>query len=1612
MVRGENKPHELDNNNRQSKENAMLKKWILIFSLLLSLGLVWAQVNIIPTRTDVSGFPDWTDTNVVGTTYLQLLVADANTVSPAMNFDNYTSETLDFKARTFGGTNTVENEITVSISTNNGSTWTVLGTRLPLNNTLVNMEQFDLSAYSGSQVRIKFSVAGTNNSVGAGIDYINIRGVASAPVPALTVTPATLSGFTYEENSGPSAEQSFTVSGTDLDGNVSITAPANYEISLASGSGFTTTLNVNHSGGTVTETTIYVRLVAGLAVGLYNNQNVSITAGTALPKSVTLNGSVTAEPIEGGYLVNFEGPGETKTAYASATINLSGLNWDMTDALIGIDTADWKNGIRSARMRGYGTSSMTMLTDKTGGLGTLSFQYRRYGTAAQVDWKVELSTDGGSTWTQVGEDFTAPASDDVQTFSEVLNVAGNVRIRIKRATESGTSNRQMNIDDILLTDYSGAATPTIYATGTFTDFSTFTGTPSASQSYSLSGANLSANISITAPAGFQVSTDDISFGPSTSVASDFNGTIYVRLSGASAGNFSGNIAHTSTGADPVNLAVSGTVQNPAPTITLTGTLNNFNTTPGTPSATQSYTVEGVYLSGNISIAAPTGFEISLSQTEGFTGSLQLTPASGIVAVTSIYVRMTGAEAGAFSGDISHSSTGATTQNMAVNGNVATAPTATVLLRPAQISIADATHQSAVLVQVENYPSDDFRYRLYNGGNQYYPWRADTGAWISSTAYSAGPQIPGTPSSSVSWWIPFQRGNNNTTIAYYRDRQGPSYGTPNFQTVLLPDATAITTPVPILDSQVNFNTWNDYTQKYIVLAYDASETLIAASSTDLDNGDFIVYVEDGTTITRIEIRDVMNNLIEAVTGTWPQVLNQQIIISGSIDPLFNVAGQPSEEYGSYTVTGQDLTENISVLAPTHFEIALDTNGPWSSTLSLPPSFDGTVYVRHYSSEVGEHSGNITHNSAGATEATIRVEGETLAPQGEIVVNSTMTPFYQEVGTPSVAQSYSISSIDLSDNIMITTSAPFELSQNGSSGWATEINVPTSYNGLIWVRLNATEVGTHSDVEITHSNANSSPVTINVSGTVNIPAGPLDNIFFSEYIEGASNNKALEIFNASDVTVDLSRYKVELYSNGATTAGNTLILSGTLAPGEVYVIAHASAAAEILAVSDVTSTVTFFNGDDALALRCLNPDTIIDVFGEIGVDPGNGWTVAGVANATVDKTLIRKPTVTTGNLDWAAQFGTDAGDSEWIVMPVGTHQYLGSHTYNPGGNPLTSAPVFDPPAGAYVAPINVSLTSSTAGATIRYTTDGSDPSPTVGTIYASPIAISASTTIRAIAYADGYDPSIVVEAVYAYPTPISDIATLRAQPTGSSNVYTLTGEAVLTYQNANRNTKYIQDDTAAIVIDDNGGIITSTYNLYDGITGITGYLNVYSQLIQFVPVADPGAASSSNNEVVPEVRTLASLTPADQAKLIKVNNVTITGAATFPATAQNLTATDGTATLTLRTFVNTDYAGTDVPTDPVTLTCLVGQYNATMQIGHRFLSDIQISGGQLASPELSITLEDGDIVLTWNDIDGAASYRIESADDPYGTFTEVTSTTQITHSIPASAAKKFYRVIAQP
>lgn len=160
----------------------------------------------------------------------------------------------------------------------------------------------------------------------------------------------------------------------------------------------------------------------------------------------------TTAALHADYLVDFEGIDETKTSYATGTVTLSGIDWNFSEALIGTRAEDYVIGTRSARLRGYDSSFMEMLSDKSNGADTISFSYRRYGTDQQVAWAVEYSTNAGTAWTQLGSDFTA--TETPATFSESLAQDGSIRFRIvSRSTE--TSNRRLNIDDFLVTDFGG-----------------------------------------------------------------------------------------------------------------------------------------------------------------------------------------------------------------------------------------------------------------------------------------------------------------------------------------------------------------------------------------------------------------------------------------------------------------------------------------------------------------------------------------------------------------------------------------------------------------------------------------------------------------------------------------------------------------------------------------------------------------------------------------------------------------------------------------------------------------------------------------------------------------------------------------------------------------------------------------------------------------------------------------------------------------------------------------------------------------------------------------------------------------------------------------------------
>jgi predicted extracellular nuclease len=158
---------------------------------------------------------------------------------------------------------------------------------------------------------------------------------------------------------------------------------------------------------------------------------------------------------------------------------------------------------------------------------------------------------------------------------------------------------------------------------------------------------------------------------------------------------------------------------------------------------------------------------------------------------------------------------------------------------------------------------------------------------------------------------------------------------------------------------------------------------------------------------------------------------------------------------------------------------------------------------------------------------------------------------------------------------------------------------------------------------------------------------DNLMISEYAEGSSNNKYLEIYNAGTSTANLSKYIVKMYRNGDATAANSAqldVLTGatSLPSGGIIVIQNSSASLMLPAgVTAYSSGVCGFNGNDAITLE--KEGIVIDVFGEVGVDPGDSWTINGDSNASKDKTVRRKQSVTKGNTNW-----TTSSSSEWNVI----------------------------------------------------------------------------------------------------------------------------------------------------------------------------------------------------------------------------------------------------------------------------------------------------------------------------------------------------------------------------
>ena len=214
-------------------------------------------------------------------------------------------------------------------------------------------------------------------------------------------------------------------------------------------------------------------------------------------------------------------------------------------------------------------------------------------------------------------------------------------------------------------------------------------------------------------------------------------------------------------------------------------------------------------------------------------------------------------------------------------------------------------------------------------------------------------------------------------------------------------------------------------------------------------------------------------------------------------------------------------------------------------------------------------------------------------------------------------------------------------------STEIASYLSYSGGAFTVTRPTEdtTGTLS-LTITY-NEETVNKTINITMKAVVVTVPGDDIFISQYVEGAVGygyDKYIEIYNGTDASVDLSEYTLELYSNYNTTASATMTLSGTLDPGEVIVIANS--AGTIYTTAELTNdSVINFNGNDAIVLK--HNGVVVDSIGQIG----DGTDYAK------DVSLVRKSSVTGGDTD-----PTDAYDPtiEWDAYASDNIEDLGTHT----------------------------------------------------------------------------------------------------------------------------------------------------------------------------------------------------------------------------------------------------------------------------------------------------------------------------------------------------------------
>jgi uncharacterized protein YkwD len=465
----------------------------------------------------------------------------------------------------------------------------------------------------------KSVVVGTANRE---IDFVSGRTVGELDFeyqsvgggPVLTIAAGSMF-FNSPAPATPSAQQSYTVSGVRLIGNVTITAPSEFQVSVTSGSGFTGSVVLTPSSGTLASTTIYVRFNPTGASGASGNLTHAASGALDTPKNLT--GTVSTNP--------------------AIFCNPTSLN--LASARLGVASAE-----QSYSVSGYNlTANITV---------TAPSQFEVSVTSGSGFATGLVLTHAGGT--------VNPTTIYVRMIPTVLTPSGNITHVAGAASQNVAASGTVTNPPVI------SVAPT-----SLTLVAPTAGGPSAEQTFTVSGQYLGGDITVTAPASFEITLTSgsgyvttFNLTPSAGVVAST--TVFVRFLGGTAA--SGNVACASTLATTRNVAVSGTIA-PPPNLTVTPLSLSMNSQgTGVPSGQRTFTVSGVNLVGNVTVTASTDFEVSLTSGAGFGASVNMAPTGGALATTTVFVRFT-PSVGPNVGTATVDSPGATTRVVALTGTV-------------------------------------------------------------------------------------------------------------------------------------------------------------------------------------------------------------------------------------------------------------------------------------------------------------------------------------------------------------------------------------------------------------------------------------------------------------------------------------------------------------------------------------------------------------------------------------------------------------------------------------------------------------------------------------------------------------------------------------------------------------------------------------------------------------------------------------------------------------------------------------------------------------------------------------------------------------------------------